>query len=329
MLRLKVPGNLLLAGEYLVLEEGGPGLALAIEPGLILEARTASEWSLTAIMGPDVVTAVPGDGGSPLLDAIFAQAAIDLAANRLAFPRPCAITLDSSAFFLPGGRKAGYGSSAAAAVALASLLVQLSGAAAGDTETGTEMTDHSGSGLPLPLLIALEGHRSLQGGRGSGYDIFTSYHGGFGLFTGGRTPSWRALDAESLPDLAVFPGISSVGSSNAVLRYQEMKFLKDAKLSSGVGHMRLAVEAYVDGSIDFDETLRRARQAGICIGDIIGVDAMLYHDYYSGDCFCKALGAGNELGLVVHPLHLPDVGSALEIKKRLQPVCPALGITWL
>ena len=44
--RLTVPGNLLLAGEYAVLEEGGLGAALAVEPRLTVTVFPAERWEI-------------------------------------------------------------------------------------------------------------------------------------------------------------------------------------------------------------------------------------------------------------------------------------------
>ncbi|HTH13468.1 MAG TPA: hypothetical protein VMB23_03670, partial [Spirochaetia bacterium] len=44
--RLTVPGNLLLAGEYAVLEEGGLGAALAVEPRLTVTVFPTDRWEL-------------------------------------------------------------------------------------------------------------------------------------------------------------------------------------------------------------------------------------------------------------------------------------------
>ena len=53
--RFTVPGNLLLAGEYAVLEEGGLGLARAVEPFRadhdVMEAKTGMEEAFIYLMG--------------------------------------------------------------------------------------------------------------------------------------------------------------------------------------------------------------------------------------------------------------------------------------
>lgn len=307
MLRLKVPGNLLLAGEYLVLEEGGPGLCLALEPYVLLGASPAREWSVKACLGGHMVDSQPGAGYLPLVDSVFALAPEYLAKCQLEMPAPCALTLDSDAFFGSDGRKLGFGSSAATVVALAQFLVTMAegrqggmhGLEAGTARSAASALTDPDSMLPLALLLALDSHRRLQGGRGSGYDVFTSFYGGFGLFRGGRYPRWYGLNAAVLPEMAVFSGQASVSSGPAVQRYHELRTGGDSGLLAAVARMRQAVEAYAAGQADFVATLYQARQAGLDLGDILGIDARMHGDIDNEDCFCKALGAGNELGLLV------------------------------
>ena len=295
-MRLSVAGNLLLAGEYLVLEEGGPGLALAVEPRLLASAHPAERWQVTAIMGgqrivwqPPVLAgaAAPGANAAalPLVDAIFAVARDYLAARSLAWPAPLAIELDSGAFFDAAGRKAGYGSSAAGAVALAMLLCR---------QAGLSTADGAGPAAESPpdLLIALDG-------RGSGYDIFTSYHGGLGLFRGGRRPTWQALPDLRLPPARLYAGARAVASGGAVASFEAARRQQPDAVSACLDQARRLVLAMAAGRLGLWTGLRQARQLGLELGDLIGVPARLWPDFDQPTRYAKALGAGNELGLLL------------------------------
>ncbi|MBU0935754.1 MAG: hypothetical protein KKI09_03220 [Spirochaetes bacterium] len=311
--QISVAGNLLLAGEYLVLEEGGPGLALALEPRITLEAQAAAEWSLEARMGPQRQLWTPGERGLPLADAIFDTAAEYLAAAGRSFPHPAKIIIDTSPFFDQDGRKSGYGSSAAAAVALSLYLlrsarpnqsgeeaVAVAPAAAASAVTEGSASTSLSAAMPAELAVALHGHRRMQGGRGSGYDIFTSYYGGFGLFSGGVEPAWQKLAAQQLPDLFLYQGLSPVSSAAAVAaftaaRYGSEQSLVEACLQSS----RAAVLDYACGRSALAECLYAARAAGLKLGRLIAVDARMSPDFDQPELFSKALGAGNELGCLV------------------------------
>lgn len=316
--QISVAGNLLLAGEYLVLDEGGPGLALALEPRITLEARPAAEWSVEARMGPQRQLWTPGQAGLPLADAIFGMAAEYLAAAGLAFPPPAKILIDTSAFFYQDGRKAGYGSSAAAAVALSLYLLRSArqvqagqwaasatavteGSALDTAAAATEITAPVASArLPAELAVALHGHRRMQGGRGSGYDIFTSYYGGFGLFTGGAEPVWQKLTAQLLPDLFLYQGPAPVSSAAAVAAFMaERNGPRQPQLDACLQSSRKAVLDYAAGRSTLAECLYSARSAGLQLGDLIAVSARMSPDFDQPELFSKALGAGNELGCLV------------------------------
>jgi phosphomevalonate kinase len=159
---VSVPGNLLVAGEYLVLEEGGPGVALALEPRAYAQCgsprphgTSRPPWVRPCKREQSAPRWAPGHGQElPLAEAVF-QAAAALWRQEGIEARPQAIVLDSSAFFGPDGRKAGFGSSAASAVALALIFGKAAGL--------------EGSALKgFALKAALRGHRASPGRQGLG-----------------------------------------------------------------------------------------------------------------------------------------------------------------
>src|SRR4030042_1902847 len=121
-MRASVPANLLLLGEYAVLEEGGLGLAVAAEPRVRVRFERRPRAGLAG------------------------------AARRGSGAR--------------GGRR------------------------------GWALRARPEGAPPAPAAVleaALAAHRRAQGGRGSGYDVLASFHGGAGLFAGGGRPPRQAL----------------------------------------------------------------------------------------------------------------------------------------
>jgi phosphomevalonate kinase len=295
--RLSVAGNLLIAGEYLVLREGGLGLACAVEPRVRASADPADSWSVNATMGGEMRSWSPYAEAAdqaidsarppslPVAAAVFAQAERLWREGGLE-ARPLRIELDSSSFFSPDGRKAGYGSSAASAVALALILGRAAGL------DGDELK-------AFALEAALLGHRAAQGGRGSGYDVYASTHGGLGLFVGGARPDWRPLPALRLPPAFLFPGPAPVASPDAVRCFHAWleRGGEGAQVALRRGGEAVAALADAAGSRGFSGRLREARDLGAALGAAIGVPAELAPPPGLEAAIVKASGAGDELGM--------------------------------
>lgn len=291
--RLTVPGNLLLAGEYAVLEEGGLGAALAVEPRLTVTVFPAEEWQLEGRWAGGHETWSPEDSGPPTFAGAAFLKALELLEERgderqRRWPRlpPARIELDSSAFFDARGRKLGFGSSAALVVGLTAALARL-----GSRED--EESLHQ---------IAVAAHRHAQGGAGSGYDVTVSWFGGFGLFTGGAQPQWQPADARALPALAVFAGPEAVRTVGSIARYRRWKADAPAEagnfLDASNAAVRALVAAKTPGAID--EAWRRARDLGLEVGAAVDSPAQLDPPPGLGpNTLVKALGAGNETGVAM------------------------------
>ena len=267
---LTVPGNLLLAGEYLVLDEGGQGLAVAVEPRAEASARTspAGIWSIQAMMGETRLLWQPGrEDELPLAGAMMQSCAEALEVRGKSMPAPLTIDVDSSAFFSSDGRKAGFGSSAAAAVAIAMLVGR---------STGLEDAQL----IDFAAEAALAGHRAAQGGRGSGYDIFTSLYGGCGIFTGGIKPRWQ--DLGNLPPInaILVPGPAAVHSSEAVGAFRRWLARQTMEARTILEEMQAGVAALVDATVSYDSSafsaaLGQAGTAGRLLGEAIGFSAFI------------------------------------------------------
>ena len=319
---LTVPGNLLLAGEYLVLDEGGQGLAVAVEPRAIASAKisAAGIWSIQARMGGTRLLWQPGRGNEiPLAGAMMHSCTEALEVRGKAMPAPLTIEVDSSAFFSSDGRKAGFGSSAAAAVAIAMLI----GRSAGLEDA--QLIDFSADS-------ALAGHRAAQGGRGSGYDVFTSLHGGCGIFTGGIKPRWQDLGTLPPINAILVPGPAAVRSAEAVSAYRHWQAGQTMASRTILEAMKTGVKVLVDATVPgdvcaFRKALDQAGAAGRLLGEAIGYSALINPPNQYGNLEVKALGAGNELGLMI--LDNLDGKNPEGLPPGCLPFLPTGGPQWL
>jgi phosphomevalonate kinase len=296
------PGSLLAAGEYLITEEGGAGLAVASGGRARLEIE---EHPVLAMEGYNSGNPIPGSG---LTDAVLRSY---LEYRGRTDPPPCRLKVDTGAFFHRSGRKLGYGSSAAAAVLYSCGLHLAASPAYGRGRVNKSEV----------LRAALEGHRSWQGGRGSGYDILCSVHGGSGLFTGGAVPGWEPVSWPGDFESWVIRGPGSVGSAGAVGRYRKWKEeLEEGRrplpvlpeMSLGVKRLCSLLTSGADPAAFLEEVHELAR-LGASLGGLIGVPAMPKLPdafggggppwYRRGAGAAKCLGAGDETILL---MALPD-----------------------
>jgi phosphomevalonate kinase len=286
--RASVPANLLLLGEYAVLEEGGLGVAAAVEPKVRVAAVRTAGAGLTVIGSMGAGGEVRWPPGATREDprSALLEAAVEVC-GQAGLPAVVAgtVEVDSSALFHTG-RKGGYGSSAAAAVGLCWALLALA------------------ARTPAPpaavLEAALEAHRRAQGGRGSGYDVFASFHGGVGLFRGGARPGWRPLSLPWLEPLYLFHGEQSIPTPGAIQRYREWRSRYPAEARRFLEDSNRDVEGFVRAGSRGEalDWFRRCRDRGLRLGEAIGVEAAVTPPGGVKPEECKALGAGNELGLV-------------------------------
>jgi len=297
-----VPGNLLLMGEYAVLEEGGLGLALAVERRARVALLPAQSLSITGVWpGGGVLWTTESPEASPLLRA--AAAVVGERLGRGGDPATLgrtAITIDSSEFFDSQGRKAGFGSSAAAAVAAVIALL----AAAGIRVDGYEAQ-----------RLAIAAHRRAQGGVGSGYDVTASLRGGMGVFHGGESPSWEPAALRWSPLLFTFAGSRAVVTTGSVRRYTEWKARNPAQARDFLADSNSAVRSFLSAGSAREAApwFDRARRLGIELGKAIGVSASVDVPAGVDPSWCKALGAGNEMGVCLVPEGQPAIGGKLQL----------------
>lgn len=314
MAEVLVPANLLLLGEYAVLEPGGLGVTVACKPEASAAVAAATRLEVVGIWGGGR-SVWPEDGSESLFSCVVdAVATVSGYARQEVGRIPLRLTVDTTPFYSPqpgpaGHGKQGFGSSAAASVAVCyALLEWLQGLEAGTRDTQSK---HS-IGLPseagratalsgLTFTAALAAHRAFQGGRGSGYDVAASVYGGIGLFSGGEKPSFERRPLPWLPPLLLFRGESPVLTAGAVARYEAWKARHPAEAHGFLRESNSFVERFV-GAQDWNEAARwfvAARALGIELGDAIGVPARIDPPPHVHGLANKAIGAGNELGVAV------------------------------
>lgn len=228
---------------------------------------------------------------------------------------PIHIALDTSAFFgRKTGRKLGYGSSGAATVLLTAAFLYLA---------GIDPLHHR----PIVLTRAVNAHRALQGGRGSGYDVACSILGGSIRFVGGEIPRWERLDlirewATLGVRLYVWHGDKPVGSGSAVEAFDH-HFPRDTSAAAEIITRSNEAVAMILGAGTWPHLVSGFKHAGAIsreIGTRIGVPADLPGDTLPNgpDWIVKASGAGNEQAII-----LARAGNRqLSDRQRLREIVP-------
>jgi phosphomevalonate kinase len=293
--RLTVPGNILLLGEYAVLEEGGLGVAMAVDRRVQIDIvqgeslRIEGNWQGSAYSWSRETTDNP----------LFASAVqvveswLSGSGHRAEAWR-CQINMDSSSFFDAHGRKSGLGSSAAVTTGLVCALLRAAGVPAEDRNAAAPG-------------LAVSAHRRAQGGRGSGYDVTCSFHGGAGIFRGGVEPSWEACRIPGDPDVCLYPGPRAVTTADAIARYEAWKIRNPRGARDFLEASNDAVRRFIHAASlsDAMQSFHACRTIGRELGEEIGVSACVESPPALDAAWCKAVGAGNELGACLLPRGAP------------------------
>ena len=141
-----------------------------------------------------------------------------------------------------------------------------------------------------------------KAGRGSGYDVLCSWHGGTGIFRGGETPSWEARSLAAGLRLCLFPGPAAVQTTGAVLRYAAWKKGNHFAARDFMEESNRRVLAFLDaGSTEMAARWAECRMLGIQLGEAVGVPAAITPPAGVDPALCKSIGAGNELGVCLVP----------------------------
>lgn len=286
--KFSIPANLLLMGEYAILEEGGKGIALACEPRAYISIKPSAEWLIRGRWGREDEVTFPQKEKDSFVSLIF---------NYLLESYPelkgvkgfYEIEIDTRSFFDEKGRKKGYGSSAVVALGLTVALFSLI---------------YPYETLPNKCFLpAIEAHRRSQGGKGSGYDIATSLHGGIGIFTGGKIPSWHSIKNFILSSFYLFQGEKPVKTLNAIQSYRKWREKENSNI--WLDKVNALVNSFENEPNEnfLISILRQAEILGKTLSKEIGVSAELsFHDRrWDSPSLIKALGAGNETFLFYNP----------------------------
>ena len=295
-----VPANLLFFGEYAVLEKGGLGIACAVEPRLKVTGEWYEKYCITAnsglwhmTIGYD--TPVEDDDVHRLfLRRLLIQ--VDKEIGRRTgwkFKREREggqphITIDSHHFFDNRGNKLGLGSSAAVTVAATAMSMKM-----------IEGLKPSAERL-FPAALAV--HRNINNGFGSGYDVAAALWGGWGLFCGGPEPRWSSITeaCQHWPPIYRFSGKAPVATTSAIAAFRRWRRSHREQWQQMLDHSNETLTALVN-SRDWMTTRRHAKVARDLareLGESIGVPAIITPPTtLPANCFHKALGAGNELGI--------------------------------
>ena len=280
------PANLLLLGEYAVLEEGGLGIAVAPDVrarGVLNRGPAGDRVAIVGSTGQTVYS-WPGDHG------LLGHAAERLEDAVGSLPRGTSITLDSAAFFDRKGRKSGLGSSASVVVILTTLWLVARG------ELDPSFPPPPNDVFP----IALQAHRAAQHGKGSGYDVACSTYGGSVRFQGGQKPDVHRIELPWLPALSLVRGPQPVQTVSAVGEYRRWKAQNPDGATEFLKNSNRLVSAFA-GALDWNRAapiLRNYCDLARGLGEAIGVGTDLGMPD-SGRAILKAVGAGNELGVLI------------------------------
>jgi phosphomevalonate kinase len=281
---LTVPGNLLLAGEYAVLVEGGLGLACAVEQRVRVTWQPSDTLKIRArFEGQSILWTPKGPTSLPLLDHLWESLPPRIGSLKdLRFT----LTLDSTDLARKDGRKSGLGSSAASVVAACAALCYL--------VTGVRPS------LDDVFQTALAAHRLAQGAQGSGYDLACSTYGGIGLFTGGKSPTWTPLPRSPSPAFILISAPRPVSTGQAITQWGQWKEINPDAWAQYLSESQKIVSslALSKDRLSFEAALDKAAVLGQQLGRTLGVwdpvnDAFMATQEKMHAC--KALGAGNEL----------------------------------
>ncbi|EEH01009.1 putative phosphomevalonate kinase [Borreliella finlandensis] len=288
LISFSVPGNLLLMGEYAILEEKGLGLAIAINKRAFFSFKKSDSWRFFS-KKKEIDDFSLIENRSDFVFKMFAYLSQNCFFNLGNFAYD--VYIDTSNFFFNDGTKKGFGSSAVVAIGIACGLFLVHNA--------TNVVEKGEI-----FKYCLEAYRHSQGGIGSGYDIATSIFGGVIEFEGGFNPKCRQLGGVGFNNFYLMQGLQAIKTTTSICEYNKHRdSILDFILKCNLEMKKLVLNVSNSKSA-LISSLRRAKELGLAIGEAIGVSAALpsSFDYLLGQCdLIKALGAGNETFLVYRP----------------------------
>lgn len=176
-------------------------------------------------------------------------------------------------------------------------------------------------------------HHAWQQKRGSGYGIFTSIFGGVGLFCSLETSTWEKLHFPSVSYLYYLQGKNSIISKHAISTFNQWV----SSFPTLAHNLQLRFQEHLD-SYPFHTNcvneiitwLEKAKTLGIEIGELIGISAHIstpsINEVSDRKIVWKATGAGNEnaIGISNDKIQLTH-----ESNRNIIALKIGEGITWV
>lgn len=313
-MKLKIPGNLLLVGEYSVTIPGGKGIGTAIDTWACITAEPHDMLTIECKFNNKDYSQSYSPGQMPLIDCVLKNLRKYFELKKIPFPNSFKVYVDTSDFYLPNGRKKGFGSSAAVVVGLTSLFLKLA-------------LNHFNTEEVFPLALSI--HRDFQGGRGSGYDIAASLYGGIGLFTGGILPIWQPITPAWVNNLRLIEGDEEVSTKQALAAFSHfLSHHSDSKSFINQSNELVTQLAQCKDSVSAKLSFKKAAELNQWIHHQLDISSegprlkKLLDQLRANDCPGKALGAGGEIAAVM-------VERNTSLVKNFQPLNVSYkGIKW-
>ena len=212
-MRYFVPGNIILLGEYAILEQNSVALTASVLP--CAQGEINQSHLLTGEQG-DVKWEYALD--STLTNSTQGNIFASCWHVLLAYCRDRELSLNKTGVHVNTGLfagdkgKLGFGSSAASTVACIKGL--LNGQSWGDSISLSDFRK-----------LTYDAHSMFQGKNGSGYDVYTSTSEGLNLYTNGTERNIASIDISFLPTLYVYQSSHSVSTVSAVKKYKQWRSL--------------------------------------------------------------------------------------------------------
>ena len=278
-MRITIPGNLLLLGEYAVTLPNGLGIALAIDNAQVeIVVKPSDKLKIHSQYQGNEFS---WEEGEPILDEL------NLPINILTGIHDMEVSIDSTQFSDSSGRKRGFGSSAAVCAGLSYLRFK-------------HLYNKEPNLAVEVYPYALQMHRDFQGGKGSGYDVLASLMGGSHLFIGGEQPSWKK--ASTLPDFFLVQGDEPVETQGAVTKFQAFLQQNSQEGERFLEKSNRIVQEFCENptkkafeqAVELNHWLSKEIKV---ISEGTQLSVKLSH-YREMGCPAKALGAGGEIAVV-------------------------------
>jgi mevalonate kinase len=281
MIKLSLPGSLLLAGEYSILTPEGMGIYMAAGPRAIITLKEDRQFRLLFRMGRDWKESMYAEK-EPLWLAVKHAMGLESA------PPTLKISIDTSTFY-NNGDSLGYKSSAAAIAGLLAVF--------------HHRTIHEPDGIEKLIIPAIKAQKYFDK-TSTGIEIVAALLGGTGLFIGGEVPIWRNINIELPQGLGLIRN-SKISKTKALSNWNRWKSINESDWLQHKEFSNQLIEQFIavadssvyghsNDSLNSFGLLRSLGELGALLGESIDVPAKLTIE---DDSWIKSLGLGNELAL--------------------------------